>query len=85
MTSNSTGSPLKAFLDILGIKTDDPGATFNVTQFGSFTANFKALPPPVPPEFWVPLFTIIASTDSWLVYSKYHRRYKIKVSRKKSK
>ena len=85
MTSNSTGSPLKAFLDILGIKTDDPAATFNVTQFGSFTANFKALPPPVPPEFWVPLFTIIASTDSWLVYSKYHRRYKIKVSRKKSK
>ena len=37
-------------------------ATFDVNRFGTFTANFKAVPPPVPPEYWVPLYGIIVST-----------------------
>ena len=32
------------------------------TKFGSFTANFKALPPAIPSEYLLGLFTIVAST-----------------------
>ncbi len=37
------------FLDLLGIKIDDPESKLDITRFGNFTANFKALPPPIPP------------------------------------
>ncbi len=39
----------------------DTSATFEVNRFGSFTANFKHLPPSVPPEFWPSLLTIVAT------------------------
>ena len=34
---------------------------------GSFTANFKALPPPIPPEYVATLFTVVATAfiGSW--------------------
>ena len=35
---------------------------FDVNRFGTFTANFKAVPPSVPPEYWIPLYGIIVST-----------------------
>jgi uncharacterized membrane protein len=43
-------------------------STLDITKFGSFTANFKALPPPIPPEYVATLFTVIASAfiGSWL-------------------
>ncbi|MFZ0510855.1 MAG: hypothetical protein WAM14_04545 [Candidatus Nitrosopolaris sp.] len=50
------------FLDIFGIKPNDPAATLDNTQFGNFTANFKAVPPPTPPEYLVTLFGIMVGT-----------------------
>jgi hypothetical protein len=45
-------------------------ATFNVTRYGAFTANFKTLPPPVPAEYWVPLYgVIISSIVGWSIPS----------------
>jgi hypothetical protein len=29
---------------------DPPESKLNITSFGSSTANFKELPPPIPPE-----------------------------------
>ena len=38
-----------------------------MTKFGSFTANFKALPPPIPSEYLIALFGIVAgSIVGWL-------------------
>ena len=44
-------------------------ATINITQFGNFTANFKALPPPLPPEFLTTIFSFAVTTvlGSWLI------------------
>jgi len=44
------------------MKPNDPSATFDVNKFGTFTVNFKAVPPPVPPQYWIPLYGIIVST-----------------------
>lgn len=55
-------SPLNSFLDILGMKSNDGSATFGVNRFGTFNANFKSLPPPVPPQYWIPLYGLIGST-----------------------
>jgi uncharacterized membrane protein len=44
------------------MKPNDTSATFDINRFGTFTANFKAVPPPVPPEYWIPLYGIIVST-----------------------
>ena len=52
---------LEFILSIFG-KPYDASATFDVNRFGTFTANFKAVPPPVPPEYWIPLYGIIVST-----------------------
>jgi uncharacterized membrane protein len=40
---------------------NETATTFDVNRYGSFTANFKHIPPPVPPEYWVTLFTIVAT------------------------
>ena len=47
---------------------DKPESTLNITKFGSFIANFKALPPPIPPEYVATLFTVVATAfvGSWL-------------------
>ena len=48
---NTWYSTLKdGILDFLNIMRDKPEATLNIAKFGSFTANFKPLPPPVPNE-----------------------------------
>jgi YVTN family beta-propeller protein len=55
-------SPLNSLLSTLGMNPKDTSATFNIDRFGTFTANFKAVPPSVPPEYWIPLYGIIVST-----------------------
>jgi hypothetical protein len=50
------------FLDALYLKSDDPGATLTVNDFGTFTAYFRALPPAIPSEYWIPLYGIIVDT-----------------------
>ena len=49
-------------LDILNLTPDRPEAALNVTKFGSFTANFKATPPPIPPEYVATLITVVITT-----------------------
>ena len=61
-TSSVSGSPLNFFLYSFGIKPNDTSAALDVTQFGNFSANFKALPPPIPPGTWIPLYGVIVST-----------------------
>ena len=55
-------------MDLLRIKADKPESTLNITKFGSFTANFKALPPPVPAEYVATLFSVVvtAFVGTWL-------------------
>ena len=51
---------LKSLYDVFGYKPDDPAAS--LFQFGDYTANFKALPPPIPSEYLIPLYGIIITT-----------------------
>lgn len=44
------------------MKPNDTSATFDINRFGTFNANFKPVPPSVPPEYWIPLYGIIVST-----------------------
>jgi YVTN family beta-propeller protein len=55
-------------LDFLHMNTDKPESKLNITKFGSFTANFRALPPPIPAEYVATLFTVVATAfiGSWL-------------------
>ena len=49
--------------NVLGIqKSVEPELILNVTKFGTFTANFKELPPPIPSEYLIGLYTIVART-----------------------
>lgn len=56
-----TPSILDPILDFLRIKPDKPESTLNITKFGTFTASFNALPPPIPKEIWLSLFAISLS------------------------
>ena len=68
--STVSNSPLNSFLDIFGLKPNDPEATLYVTQFGIFTAHFKALPTPIPPAYWIPLYgVIVSSVVGWSIPS----------------
>jgi YVTN family beta-propeller protein len=67
----SVANPTSFFdsiLDFLHLRPDKPESKLNITKFGSFTANFKALPPPIPPEYVATLFTVVATAfvGSWL-------------------
>ena len=57
-----------SILAVLHLKPDKSESTLNFTKFGSFTANFKELPPPIPPEYIATLFTVVATAfiGSWL-------------------
>jgi len=66
--STISDSPLNSFLDIFGLKPNDPSATLYVTKSGTFTANFKALLPPIPAAYWIPLYgVIISSIVGWSI------------------
>jgi hypothetical protein len=47
--------------------SNDTSTTFDVNRFGTFTANFKALPPLIPPDV-ATLFTVVATAfiGTWL-------------------
>jgi hypothetical protein len=57
-----SSSFLNPLLNIFGIRQNDTGAALNVTHFGSFTRNFRALPPAIPPEYLTVLFGIMVGT-----------------------
>jgi YVTN family beta-propeller protein len=61
---------LKSFADTIGWKTDNyDSATFTVTRYGTFIANFEEVPPPLPPEYWATIFGVVVSSivGSWFV------------------
>jgi hypothetical protein len=60
--SSTPASHVDSIADSLGSRSDDPEATLNITKFASYTANFKALPPPIPSEYLIPLYGIIITT-----------------------
>jgi hypothetical protein len=63
-----SASPFDAIADFFNIKSDEPEAKLNITKFGSFTANFKELPAPVPTEYWTGLYTVvISSIVGWFI------------------
>jgi YVTN family beta-propeller protein len=47
--------------DLFGDKPEEPEAKLNVAEFGTFTANFKELPPPVPQEFWLQSYVLVGT------------------------
>ena len=61
-------SALDSIKDFFNIKSEEPEAKLKITNFGSFTANFKELPAPLPPEYWATLFGVIVTAfiSSWL-------------------
>ena len=50
LNATTPSSALDPILDFLLINHDKPEARL-FAKFGNFTANFKALPPPIPPEY----------------------------------
>ena len=55
--------------EILNItKPVEPQSILNVNKFGTFTATFNKLPPPLPPEYVATLFGVVVTTliGSWL-------------------
>src|SRR6476620_9485731 len=65
---SSPSNIVDSILDFFNMKPDKQEATLNLTKFGSFTANFKALPPPIPTQYVATLITIVATAfiGSWL-------------------
>ena len=59
--NDSWFSPLINALSVI-LNENDAVGTFKVDQFGNFTAQFEKLDPPIPPEFWIPLYGIIVSS-----------------------
>lgn len=60
-TTNPNDSQLRSFLHLFRINQDDPAAAFNATKFGTFTANLKPLPSPIPPEYLLAIFGLTVS------------------------
>ena len=54
-------SYLDSFFKFFNPNSDIPEAKLNVTKFGTFTANFRELPPPLPPEFWAQMYAVIGT------------------------
>jgi YVTN family beta-propeller protein len=61
-TTAVSDSPWNSFLRLIGREPNDPSTTFDVNGYGTFTANFKPLPPALPAEYWIPLYGIIVSS-----------------------
>jgi YVTN family beta-propeller protein len=64
LNGNSTrtinaSTPADSPLAELDTFSNDPAASLTVNRFGNFTAYFKALPPPVPAQYWASLFTVV--------------------------
>jgi uncharacterized membrane protein len=61
---------LNSLLNSIGFKSKDNSGMLNITKYGNFTAIFKVIPPPIPPEYWIPLYgVIISSIVGWSIPS----------------
>jgi hypothetical protein len=67
----------------LHLNHDKAETKLNITKFGNFTANFRELPPPIPPEYVATLIGVVATAfvGTWLTPALIGRR-KIKMQLK---
>ena len=49
-------------MDIFDLDPKDTFTQLNITNSGNYTANFAKIPPPIPSEYWIPLYGIIVTT-----------------------
>jgi YVTN family beta-propeller protein len=68
-TSLIPDSPVNSIIRFFGFNQYDNSEALSITRHGSFTASFKELPAPVPPEYWIPLYGVIISSivGTWLI------------------
>jgi hypothetical protein len=62
ISASMTISPLDSLLSTFGFNTVDKASLLNMTKHGNFSANFERVPPPIPPEYWIPLYGVIVSS-----------------------
>ena len=62
-TSTQSLSWLDSLSNTIGLNPNhNKYANLSITQFGNFTANFEKVPPPIPLEYWIPLYGVIVSS-----------------------
>ena len=55
-------------IDLGLINSNSASAAFRVTEYGNYTANFQVLPPPIPQENLIGLYTLAATIfTGWLI------------------
>ena len=59
-----------------GNETVEPEAILNITKFGTFTATFKEVPPPVPQEYQILFISIFLTSIASLVTAWFGSRRK---------
>lgn len=59
--STISDSLFSSLLSCLGFKSND-NSTLNVSSYGTFVANFRGVPPPIPPEYSLALVVVILSS-----------------------
>ena len=71
ITSPTISNPLfSSFLNALGFSQNDNAALINASNYGSFSAIFEKVPPPIPQEYLIGLYTVAAHFYR-MVRSKY--------------
>ncbi len=64
----NSNSFINSILDSFGIRPLPQESNLRITKFSSFTANFRELSPPIPPEYLLGLYTIAATVfTGWFV------------------
>ena len=67
LASNSN-PVINSLLDFFGAKPIPPESKLKITQFGTYTANFRELSPPLPPEYLLGLYTLAATVfTGWFI------------------
>ena len=84
-SSTLSKSPINSLLASFGFEPKDNGTILDVSQFGYFTANFKQLPPPIPPRILDSIVWCYCKFNSWLVYTKNYWMDKSKKTRQINK
>jgi len=65
--SSISDSLFSSLLSYLGFKSND-NSTFKASSYGHFIANFRAVPPPIPPEYSLALIgVVLSSVLGWFV------------------
>jgi hypothetical protein len=67
--NNWAESPLTNRNSSIPLESNSSG-NLTINQYGTYTVNFKPLPPPIPPEYWTLIITLIlTSVIGWSIPS----------------